>query len=114
MIPVALHVYIGPRTQVALRPDDTVAFNFVVPGQPPTLDESLKPRVSCVLCGIPAPAYMHLVTNAVNEDYACCSVLHCRGRTGKGSPDGDHVWELRGPQTFRVIRIPDNKPPSPA
>lgn len=110
MIPVGLVVYKGPRTTVIMNPDGTVSFNFTVPGAKPTNDDKYRARVSCLLCGIPAAAYMAIVDQAVENDRRCCYVLQCRGRNGKGSPDGDHVWAIDGTP---LIKTPDSKPPFP-
>ena len=110
MIAVGLVVYKGPRTHVLLNPDGTVGFNFHIPGVKPTYDEKFKARVSCGLCGVPAAAYISIVGQAVDNDRPTCLLLQCRGRNGKGSPDGDHVWVLDGGP---LIKIPDSKPQFP-
>jgi hypothetical protein len=110
MIPIGLRVFTGPRTQVVLRPDESVGFNFVIPGVKPA--EYLE-GVACCMCRITADDYIRIVGNYVHSDKSYCPVLQCRGSHGKSTPDGDHVWRLPGQPRIITVTRPDSKTPFP-
>lgn len=111
MIGVGLKVFQGSRTTVILKPDGSVYFDFTVPGTPSS--SGLNPHVCCALCRVNVQTYMNVVGHFVTEDKSYCPILRCRGRVGKGSPDGDHVWQLPGQPVIAVVKRPGSKPQFP-